>query len=88
MLVKANKKKKSEISMNKVNVRGVEIFPFSSRDQLADYVNSNPGILVAINAEKIINSTEQTRSIINRNIGYCDGAGAQMALQRKGYPDQ
>lgn len=73
--------------MNKVNVRGVEIFPFSSRDQLADYVNSNPGILVAINAEKIINSTEQTRSIINRNIGYCDGAGAQMALQRKGYPD-
>lgn len=73
--------------MNKVNVRGVEIFPFSSRDQLADYVNSNPGILVAINAEKIINSTEQTRSIINRNLGYCDGAGAQMALQRKGYPD-
>ena len=64
--------------MNKVNVRGVEIFPFSSRDQLADYVNSNPGILVAINAEKIINSTEQTRSIINRNIGYCDGAGAQI----------
>lgn len=78
---------KPYISMNKVNIRGVEIFPFSSRDQLADYVNSNPGILVAINAEKIINSTEQTRSIINRNIGYCDGAGAQMALQRKGYHD-
>lgn len=73
--------------MKKVNIRGVELFPFSSRNQLADYVNSNPGILVAINAEKIINSTEQTRNIINRNIGYCDGAGPQMALRRMGYPD-
>ena len=31
--------------------------------------------------------TEQTRAIINRNIGYCDGAGAQMALKQKGYKD-
>lgn len=74
-------------SMDKINIRGVELFPFSSRNQLADYVCSHPGILVAINAEKIINSTEQTRNIINRNIGYCDGAGPQMALRRMGYPD-
>lgn len=73
--------------MDKINIRGVELFPFSSRNQLADYVCSHPGILVAINAEKIINSTEQTRNIINRNIGYCDGAGPQMALRRMGYPD-
>ena len=43
------------------------------------------GILVAINAEKILHATEQTRDIINRNIGYCDGAGAVMALKKKGY---
>ena len=31
--------------------------------------------------------TEQTRAIINRNIGYCDGAGAQIALKQKGYKE-
>jgi len=43
--------------------------------------------LVAINAEKILHATEQTRAIINRNIGYCDGAGAQIALKQKGYKE-
>ena len=33
--------------------------------------------------EKILNATKETRYIINRNIGYCDGAGAVMALKRK-----
>lgn len=49
------------------------------------FVNDNKGILVAINAEKILHATDQTRGIINRNIGYCDGAGAQMALKQKGF---
>ena len=43
--------------------------------------------MVAINAEKILHATEQTRSIINRNIGYCDGIGAVMALKKRGYND-
>lgn len=43
--------------------------------------------MVAINAEKILHATEQTRSIINRNIGYCDGIGAVMALNKRGYND-
>ena len=34
---------------------------------------------------KFVHATEQTRDIINRNIGYCDGAGAVMALKKKGY---
>ena len=42
------------------------------------------GILVAINAEKILHATDATRSIINRNMGYCDGAGAMFALKQKG----
>ena len=37
------------------------------------------------NAEKILHATEQTREIINRNIGYCDGIGAVMALKKHGY---
>lgn len=73
--------------MDKVSLNGVEIMPFTSRDQLLDYVMENKGILVAINAEKILHATDQTRAIINRNLGYCDGAGAVLALRKKGHPD-
>lgn len=73
--------------MDKVSLNGVEIFPFDSEQQLLHYVDTHKGILVAINAEKILHATEQTRAIINRNIGYCDGASAQMALKQKGYKD-
>jgi len=71
--------------MDKVSLNGVEIFPFDSEQQLLHYVDTHKGILVAINAEKILHATDQTRAIINRNLGYCDGAGAQMALKQKGY---
>lgn len=71
--------------MDKISLNGVEIFPFNSEEQLLHYVNVHKGILVAINAEKILHATEKMRAIINRNIGYCDGAGAQLALQQKGY---
>lgn len=73
--------------MDKVSLNGVEIFPFDSEQQLLHYVDTHKGILVAINAEKILHATEQTRAIINRNIGYCDGAGAQIALKQKGYKE-
>lgn len=71
----------------RVEVNGVKIFPFRSFDELLGYVNDHKGILVAINAEKILHATDQTRNIINRNIGYCDGYGAVMALRRKGIAD-
>ena len=61
------------------------MYPFTSRDQLMHYADEHKGIMVAINAEKILNATEQTRAVINRNIGYCDGTGAVMALKQKGY---
>lgn len=73
--------------MDKTSLNGVDIFPFNSKDQLLHYVDTHKGILVAINAEKILHATEQTRAIINRNIGYCDGAGAQIALKQKGYKE-
>ncbi|WP_276856378.1 WecB/TagA/CpsF family glycosyltransferase [Bacteroides fluxus] len=71
--------------MNKVSLNGVDVFPFISEEQLLHYMDMHKGILVAINAEKILHATEQTRAIINRNIAYCDGAGAQIALKQKGY---
>lgn len=71
----------------RVTVRGVKVFPFTSFQQLLDYVVGRKGILVAINAEKILHATHQTRDIINRNIGYCDGVGAVMALRKHGHKD-
>ena len=73
--------------MNMVMLNGVSVYPFRSDTELIDYADKNQGILVAINAEKILHATPETRAIINRNIGYCDGAGAVMALKRKGYKD-
>lgn len=72
---------------NRVTISGVKVHPFTSFSQLLDYVMGRKGILVAINAEKILHATEQTRNIINRNIGYCDGIGAVMALKKRGYKD-
>ena len=71
----------------RVELNGVKVHPFKSFDELLDYVIGRKGILVAINAEKILHATDQTRSIINRNIGYCDGIGAVMALNKRGYKD-
>jgi len=72
---------------NRVEVNGVKVHPFTSASNILTYVTEHKGILVAINAEKILHATEQTRNIINRNIGYCDGFGAVMALKKKGYKD-
>lgn len=73
--------------MQRVDLNGVMVYPFAAVQDLVDYVSERKGILVAINAEKILHATPQTRSIINRNIGYCDGIGAVMAVKKKGYKD-
>lgn len=71
--------------MDKVYLNGVGVLPFESKHDLIEYVDRHKGILVAINAEKILHATDETRSLINRNIGYCDGMGAMKALKQKGY---
>ena len=48
---------------------GVQCYAFGSFDEIIDYVEEKKGILVAINAEKILHATDETRSIINRNVG-------------------
>ncbi len=72
------------MTMKKVTINGVDICPFSSREELLNYIEENKSILIAINAEKMMNATDQTRNIINNNIGYCDGVGAVWALKQKG----
>jgi len=68
-----------------VKVNGINIFPYKSRKELLSHVNTTKGILVAVNAEKILHATDQTQNIINRNIGYSDGIGAVWALRKRGY---
>lgn len=75
------------MNIEKVDIKGVKLYPFSSRQQIANYASEHTGILIAVNAEKILNATPETRSIINRNIGYCDGAGPLALLHRRGYKD-
>ena len=70
--------------MKSIALEGIEIFPFSSSQELIDYVDTHKAMLVAVNAEKILHATEQTREIINNNIGYCDGIFTVMALKQKG----
>lgn len=73
--------------MEKVSLNGMGIYPFRSDGELLSFIDRHKGILIAINAEKILHATNQTRDIINRNIGYCDGFGAVMALKKHGYKD-
>jgi UDP-N-acetyl-D-mannosaminouronate:lipid I N-acetyl-D-mannosaminouronosyltransferase len=68
-------------------LNGIRCFAPSSRKELIDYAFSKKVILVAVNAEKILKSTDETKTIINRNVGYPDGIGAVWALQKKGIPE-
>jgi UDP-N-acetyl-D-mannosaminouronate:lipid I N-acetyl-D-mannosaminouronosyltransferase len=65
-------------------VNGVKIFAPTSREALIEYACKHQKILVAVNAEKILHATPESRDIINRNLGYPDGIGAVWALKKKG----
>ena len=66
-------------------LNGVKTYAPDSRKELMEFAFANNSILVAVNAEKILHASEESRKIINRNIGYPDGAGAVWALHKKGY---
>ena len=65
-------------------VNGVKVYAPKSREALIEYSIKHQKILVAINAEKILHATDESRDIINRNLGYPDGIGAVWALKKKG----
>lgn len=70
--------------MENREANGVRCFAPQSRKALMQYAFDQQAILVAVNAEKILHATAESRSIINRNVGYPDGIGAVWALQKKG----
>ncbi|WP_353779876.1 WecB/TagA/CpsF family glycosyltransferase [Winogradskyella sp. 3972H.M.0a.05] len=65
-------------------LNGVKTYAPSSRKQLIEFAFENQSILVAVNAEKILHATDESRNLINRNVGYPDGIGAVWALKKKG----
>lgn len=71
--------------MKSETLNGIITFAPKSREQLIDYAFKNHKIMVAVNAEKILHATENSREMINRNLGYPDGIGAVWALQKKGH---
>ena len=73
--------------MKSTLINGVQTWSFVSRQQLIDLAIETKKILVAINAEKILHATDETRTLINNNIGFVDGIGAVWALRRKGFKD-
>ena len=70
--------------MEAVSLRGLNVYPASCADELIDFANERKGILVAVNAEKMAKATPQLVSLINDNIGYCDGSGVVLASKQKG----
>ena len=69
---------------DRVEVNGLKIYPFTSEKELLKFLDKEKPILVAINSKKIKGATEELRQIVNSNVGYVDGAGAQIALRHKG----
>jgi UDP-N-acetyl-D-mannosaminouronate:lipid I N-acetyl-D-mannosaminouronosyltransferase len=66
------------------NINGIKIYGFKSKDELMEYSSKQKKLLVAVNAEKIYNASQELKDVINENIGYPDGVGAIWALRQKG----
>ena len=75
------------VKENRIELNGMNVFPFSSVKDLLEYVACHKGILVAVNAEKVTKATDETRTIVNNNIGYADGAGVVVAMHKLGHPE-
>lgn len=73
--------------MESKEINGVNVYAPSSRQALINFAFTNKSLLVAVNAEKILHATDESRHLINRNVGYPDGLGAIMGLKKKGLSD-
>ena len=65
-------------------INGIKTYCPSSRADLIQYAFDRKKTLVAVNAEKILNSNKEVRNFINNNIGYADGIGAVLFLKQNG----
>jgi len=70
--------------VKRIKLRKIFTYAFPNRKTLIDYVEDKEGILIAVNAEKILKEDVKLHNIINKNIAYADGFGAVLALRKKG----
>lgn len=73
--------------MKQFKLKEFGIYAFKDKNDILNYLTDNKGILIAVNAEKILHTTQQTSELINQNIGYADGIGAVWALKKKGFKE-
>ncbi len=69
---------------NIADINKVQVYSFESKEDFLEEIDGLKKILVAVNAEKIIQENMKLKDIINENIGYPDGIGAVIALKEKG----
>lgn len=65
-------------------INGIKTHAPKSKAELIKYAIDNKKAMVAINAEKILHTSNEIRDFINMNVGYPDGIGAVWALKKKG----
>ena len=70
--------------MNGVEILGINIYPYSNFEDLINDAILQKKMLLSVNAEILLKSDDDLKKIYNTNIGYADGIGAVMALNKKG----
>lgn len=69
--------------MKSVEILGVNVYPYLNFEDLIDDAVKQKKMLLSVNAEILLKSDAELRKIYNNNIGYADGIGAVMALNKK-----
>lgn len=73
--------------IEKIFIHHVFVYPFTDRQLFLKAIESEHKILIAVNAEKLLNDAPKLQQIINDNIGYgygyADGVDTVMALRAK-----
>ena len=65
----------------------MNIYPYLDFNSLIEDAVKEKKMLLSVNAEILLRANDKIKSIYNSNIGYADGVGAVMALQKKGVSD-
>ena len=73
-----------KFTMKTILVNNYKVYPFTSKDELLNFIDDKKVILVSMNALIIVKRDIQLLRIVNDHIGYCDGIGAIIALKRRG----
>lgn len=69
--------------MKSVEILGINVYPYLNFEDLIDDAVKQKKMLLSVNAEILLKSDAELRKIYNNNIGYADGIGAVMALNKK-----